>query len=81
MTIQQAQGGSAEERWGITGSHRDTEESQGTVMGRAQEEERGAGGTMTEIWETHWELEMPHWDCWVVMGASQDMGERLGLLW
>lgn len=70
MTIQQAQGDTIEERWGITGSHRDTEESQGTVMGRAQEERGGAGSTMTEIRETNWELEMQHWDCWAVMGAS-----------
>lgn len=55
------------------GNHRDTEESQGAAKGRAQTVHGGAGGTMreiTEIRETHQELEMQHWECWAVMGAS-----------
>lgn len=36
---------------------------------------------MTEIRQTHKELEMQHWECWAVLGASQDMGRRSGLLW
>lgn len=65
----------------LQGGHRDTEESQSTVVGRAQRVRRGAGGTMAGIRETHRELEKWHWECWVVMGASQDTGRRMGLLW
>lgn len=42
----------------LWGGHRDTEECQGTVMGRIHKVHGGAGGTMTEIRET--QLEMQH---------------------
>lgn len=65
----------------LQGDHRNTEESQGTVMGRAQRVHRGAGGTTAGIRETYRELEIQHQECWAVTGAPQYTGRRLGLPW
>ena len=47
----------------LQGGHRDTEESRGTVAGRAQRVCRRAGGTTAGIRETYRELEIQHQEC------------------
>lgn len=81
MTIQRLGAGILEETWELQGDDRDMEERQNNVTSRVQKVHGGAGCTMTEIREKHWELERQPWDCWAVMGALQDMDRRLGSLW